>query len=159
MKSITTVSGLQLVLLTTVASAEDSRKWYAVAHKYNKGRFGDYSSYGVAWNFSTHAAAISAAIAECEKRSGIKCKEYDVDHDYCFVIQRRDWRDGKAPTAFYFHTKPFRKTGCLFQTEEEAHRVAPEEVRDRNRRLGQWQKRSLELVVCSGDPRNRKARR
>lgn len=157
MKYITTVSGFLLVLFVTVAAAEDSRKWYAVAHKYNKGSFGNSSSYGAAWNFSTRAAAISAAVAECEKRSRSKCKEYDVAHDHCFYIRRREFRRS-GNVLFYFSTGPESQDG-LFQTEEDARRFATKEVRDRNRRYGQWQKHSLELVACSGDPRKRKSRR
>ena len=144
-----------VLLLATVATAEDTRKWYAMAHPYDGQRF-KYETYGVAWNFPTRAAAISAAVAECEKRSRSKCREYDVDHDHCFAIKRGDWRDRrKGPTLFTFWTGP-EYQNRLFQTEGEARRVATEEVRDRNRRTGQWQKHSLELVACSGDPRNRR---
>ena len=146
-----------VVLLATVATAEDTRKWYAMAYP----RAGDgfrYDSYGVAWNFPTRAAAIAAAVAECEKRARSKCREFSdlVDHDHCFAITRNDWHDGRYPTNFFFQTGP-RYQDSLFQTEEEARRIATEEVRDNNRRTGQWQQWSLELVACSGDPRNRKA--
>ena len=85
MKIVNSMSRLGLVLAvlasTAAASAEDNRKWYAIAypykfiHNFNEWQF-DYSSYGVAWNFPTRAAAISAAVAECEKRSKSKCKAY-----------------------------------------------------------------------------------
>ncbi len=146
-------------LLATVATAEDNRKWYAMAYP-NDGTGYRYESYGVAWNFPTRAAARAAAVAECEKRAGSKCKiPYGfVDYDHCFVIKRRDWRDGNAPTHFYFQTGP-EFQDSLFQTEEEARRVATDEISDSHRRAGQWQKWTLEMVACSGDPRNRRATR
>ena len=146
-----------ILLLASVATAEDTRKWYAMAYAHD-GRGFRYESYGVAWNFPTRAAAESAAVAECEKRARSKCRTYYdyVGHDHCFAIVRNEWRDGKEPTNFYFQTGP-RYTDRLFQTEEEARYVATEEVRDSNRRTGQWQKWSLEHVACSGDPRNRGA--
>ena len=150
-----------VLLLATEVTAEDNRKWYAMAYPDEVGR---YDSYGVAWNFPTRAAAVSAAVAECEKRSRSKCKEYfdNVDHDHCFAIIRGGYRR-KAPN-FYFHTGPekFFQTGrerknSLFQTEEEARRLATEEVGEWMRRYAQWQQWDLELVACSGDPGNRRA--
>ncbi len=160
MKYITTVI---VLLLATVASAEDTRKWYAMAYPSD-----GPGAYGVAWNFPTRAAAESAAVAECEKRAGRKChiRYYDhVDHDHCFAIIRvlsSSRYSRKTTTFFTFQTGPDRFYGAdeppniLFQTEEEARRLATEKVRDANQR-NQWQQSSLEFVACSGDPRNRRA--
>ena len=157
MKYTTTVI---VLLLATMASAEDTRKWYAMAYP----SVGPPISYGVAWNFPTRAAAESAAVAECEQRARRKCSvphNYYVDHDHCFAIIRVFVYRRKA-AHFYFHTGPDLFFGAdehpksLFQTEEEARRLATEEVREGNRHNGQWQQSSLELVACSGDPRNRR---
>ena len=137
----------------TMASAEDTRKWYAMAHP----SVGPPISYGVAWNFPTRAAAESAAVAECEQRARRKCSvphNYYVDHDHCFAIIRVFVYRWKA-AHFYFHTGPdlfFRADehrNSLFQTEEEARRPATEEVREGNRHNGQWQQSSRETSTRS----------
>ena len=157
MKCITTVI---VLLVATVASAEDTRKWYSVAYS-----IGSRSSYGVAWNFPTRAAAESAAAAECEKRARHKCEASYSEHDHCFAIIRSD-AQGWRYTEFVHYTGPVGPVGyitedehpnSLFQTEEEARHLATEKIRENNRRYGQWRQESLEFVACSGDPRNRRA--
>ncbi len=140
-----------VLLLATVAAAEDNRKWYAMAYP-----IGGLSSYGVAWNFSTKAAAESAAVGECEKRARSRCEVDRSDHDHCFMILR-----GKTLTQTWFRffvRDPLRLASeqILFQAEEEARRVAAEVVRSLSKH---GRKYGLEMVACSGDPRNRRATR
>ena len=162
--------GLVLLVLTSTAAAaeEDGGNWYALAWPYiyddyyEEWRF-EASSYGIAWNFPTRAAAISAAIAECEKRSGSKCKEYydDVDHDRCFAIVRSYSAGLPGLDRFFLqYGHVLFVNHPPFQTEEEARRVVTEEARVFNRRHqrdGYDPRSSLEMVACSGDPRNRNA--
>lgn len=158
--------GLAALASAVATSAEDSRKWYAIAyphkfvHEADEWRF-DYSSYGIAWNYPTEAAAITAAVAECEKRSGSKCKEYppNVDHDHCFAITRSIVLN--APGSALFGLQKWNWiTRDLYQTEEEARRVETEKATDTNRRMregGYGPRANVEMAACSGDPRNRGA--
>ena len=139
-----------VLLLATVAAAEDTRKWYAIAKSYS----GD--SYGAAWNFPTRAAAESAANAECEKRANKGCTVREADHDLCFIILRVDDRDLGTDFVSYFYPPYDYDPGTVnvFQTEEEARRVGTELARRSSGWRAKW---SLDMVACSGDPRNRRA--
>ncbi len=152
MKYLTTVI---VLLLATVATAEDTGKWYAIAYSYTG------QSYGAAWNFHTRAAAESAAVAECEKRAKEGCRLDSANQDRCFIILRVDFHH-LGGTGFIDYTYPPSdydpgSERNLFQTEEEARHVAAVVVRRRNRDLSPRETHSLDMVACSGDPRNRSA--
>ena len=141
-----------VLLLATLAAAEDTRKWYAIAYSYSG------NSYGVAWNFPTKGAAETAADAECEKRANKGCRVSKVDYDHCFIILRVA-RPGMGAGFISSYTYPLSdydpvSEWKLFQTEEEARRLGTDFARRRSGRQEKW---SLDMVACSGDPRNRRA--
>ena len=97
------------------------------------------------------------------KTVGSKCREHydDVDHNRCFAIVRSYGIGVPGSDGFFLqYGHVLFVNHPPFQTEEEARRVVTEEAREFNRqqqRDGYGSRSSLEMVACSGDPRNRGA--